>query len=121
MLSPCSLDAPRPASSGAARQLAAATFYEAALERAWDESPQSLLSDSLELAEQLLHNAERSADEGDLSAACLRARRALEGLTVMPEGGASTDGALRALRARAKHDLDRYEARRNKASSTGRN
>ena len=73
----------------------------------WGESPQSFVTGSLGLAEQLLKYAETFANEGDLLAACSRARCALQGLEAMP----FADGTLQALVARARHELGLYEAR----------
>jgi hypothetical protein len=80
-------------------------------EPAWNEPPQSFVTGSLGLAEQLLTYAETFANEGDLSAACSRARCALEGLEAMPEARPFTDGTLGVLIERARHELGLYEAR----------
>lgn len=79
-------------------------------EPAWGEPPQSFVTGSLGLAEQLLKYAEMFANEGDLSAACSRARCALEGLEALP-ARPFADGALGALLERARRELDLYEAR----------
>jgi hypothetical protein len=88
-------------------------------EPAWGEPPPSFVTGSLGLAEQLLNYAETFASEGDLPAACSRARCALEGLEAMPVAS----GPLRALLDRAKHELGLYEAqweKRRQAGADGR-
>jgi hypothetical protein len=79
-------------------------------EPAWSEPPPSFVAGSLGLAERLLEYAEAFANEGDLLAACSRARCALEGLEALP----SDEGPSRALCERARRELSLYEARRAK-------
>jgi hypothetical protein len=78
---------------------------------AWGEPPQSHVTESLSLAEQLLDYAEMFENEGDYSAACTQARCAVEGLEALAATRPHVDAALRSLLERATLELGLYEAR----------
>lgn len=77
---------------------------------AWGEPPQSYVTESLSLAEQLLDYAEMFESEGDHSAACTQARCAVEGLEALASMRPH-DATLLSLLDRARLELGLYEAR----------